>query len=284
MITGRIELEDPVESGPMLRHLEAHAIPGSEVHEAGEARHSRVFATPDGPVAVTVTITDGRIMVEAEGEGEPEQEFVLAAVRQWLDLDADLASVRAALGGDPLIGPMIAARPGLRVVGYPDGFEGAVMTLLGQQVSLAAARTFGGRLVAAFGRPGPGGLSLFPEPERLAGVATEELRAAIGVTGARARTIRLVAGAFEDGLGLDPAVDRSEARRRLLAIPGVGPWTVEYLGVRALRDPDAFPGGDLVLRRVLGGITTREAESMSETWRPWRAYALFHLWTSGAFV
>jgi len=112
----------------------------------------------------------------------------------------------------------------------------------------------------------------------------DELRSAVGVTNARARTIHLVAEAFVEGLRLNSAVDPAEARAKLLEIAGVGPWTVEYLAVRALRDTDAFPGGDLVLRKALGGVSTREAESMSEAWRPWRAYALFHLWTASAFV
>lgn len=284
MTTIEIEVKEPLEPVPMLRHLEAHAIPGSEAHDSDGHRHSRLIDTPDGAVAVMVTIAASRVLVEIDSDRGGDDENVVAAVREWLDLDADVRSVKATLGDDPQIGPLIAQRPGLRVVGYPDGFEGAVMTLLGQQVSLAAARTFGGRLVSAFGQPGPGGLRRFPAPRSLLEVPVEELRAEIGITNARANTVHLVAAAFDEGLSLDPSVDLDVVKARLGEIKGVGPWTVEYLALRALRDPDAFPGGDLVLRRVLGGVSSRDATLMAEAWRPWRAYAVFHLWTAGAFA
>ena len=278
-----LPVRDRLEVGPALAYLAAHAVPGSERHDAGAARHSRLLVGVDDVHAVTVEIRPDRVRLETDASPGPEREAVIAGVRRWLDLDADIPAIGAALAGDRLIGPLISARPGLRVIGYPDGFEGAVMTVLGQQVSLAAARTFGGRLAAAFGDAGPGGLTAFPGPARLASAAPEEIREAARITGSRARTIRAIAEAFATGLRLGPGADRAAARKRLLEIPGVGPWTVEYLAVRALRDPDAFPGGDLVLRRELGGVSAREATELSAAWSPWRAYALFHIWTSGAF-
>jgi AraC family transcriptional regulator of adaptative response / DNA-3-methyladenine glycosylase II len=275
--------DPPLERGPALAYLAAHTIAGAEVHEPEAGRHTRLVRTRGGPRTVTVTLGAGRLKVETDAAGG-ETDEVAATVRHWFGLDVDLALVREALGEDPLIGPLIAARPGLRVIGYPDPFEGAVMTVFGQQVSLARARNLGGNLVAAYGEPGPGGLMRFPEPARLAEVPAEELRETMRITGSRARTVRLLAEAFETGLRLDPSADRNEARERLAAIRGVGPWTVEYLAVRAMGDPDAFPAGDLGVRKQLGGIPTREAEALSERWRPWRAYALFHLWTVGAFL
>jgi 3-methyladenine DNA glycosylase/8-oxoguanine DNA glycosylase len=202
-------------------------------------------------------------------------------VRDWLDLDADLDDVERGFADDPVLGPLVAARPGIRVTGNPDGFETAVMTVLGQQVSLAAARTFTGRLVAAYGEPIAGtGLTRFPRADRLAAADVDELRAAVGVTNSRARTIHALAEVVADGLVIAPDVDHADARRRLLAVPGIGPWTVEYLAVRALGDRDAWPAGDLVLRRVMGGLTTKQAEAAGAVWSPWRAYALFHLWAA----
>jgi 3-methyladenine DNA glycosylase/8-oxoguanine DNA glycosylase len=143
-------------------------------------------------------------------------------------------------------------------------------------VSLAAGRTFAGRLVEAFGNPGPDGFVSFPRPAILAAADPEELRSAVGLTSARARTVLALSRAWHDS---DGQVCWSE----LLRIPGIGPWTVDYLAVR-FGDRDAFTPGDLVLRRALGGIPAREAEALSEAWRPYRAYALVHLWTEAVYA
>mgnify|MGYP003552924264 FL=1 len=277
-----LEAEGGIEALAMLSALAAHAVPGVEAQDSAEGRHTRLVRTSAGERPVTVTIGDEGVTVSSEA-GPEEQREINGVVRRWLDLDRDLSPVVEALSGDPVTGPLVEARPGLRIVGYPDGFEAAVMTVLGQQVSLAAGRTFGGRLTAAFGRCGPEGLTAFPSPGDLAGLSVEGVQAEVGLTGSRARTVTAVARAFEGGLRLDPEQDPVIARAELLAIPGVGPWTAECLAVRVLRDPDAFPAGDLVLRRALGGITTAEAAAMSVRWKPWRAYALFHLWTATSY-
>jgi AraC family transcriptional regulator of adaptative response / DNA-3-methyladenine glycosylase II len=269
--------------------LAAHSVPGAEVTDVAASTHSRlvdlgvdaarlvrldVHLAPD-VVAVDVVPADGVDL------GAADLVRAEAVARRWLDLDGDLAPVQAAFGADPVLGPLVRDRPGIRVTGSPDGFETAVMTVLGQQVSLAAARTFTGRLVAAHGVDVPGtGLRRFPRADALAAVDVDELRAAVGVTNARARTLSALAGVVADGLVISPDVDLADARRRLLAVPGIGPWTVEYLAVRALGDRDAWPAGDLVLRRVLGGLTTKEAEAASPPWSPFRAYALFQLWAA----
>lgn len=279
-----IDAKGGFEAGPMLAYLRAHTIPGAEISDPERGRHTRLLTTGAEATAVTVCLGDDEVSFEADVEDVAQTEDVATAVRAWLGLDADLEPMRAALGKDPTIGPLLAARPGLRVIGYPDGFEGVVMTLLGQQVSLAAARTFGGRFAAAFGEPDRSGLIRFPSPERIAAEDPEVLRAAIGTTGARAATIRATAAAFADGLMLAPGVDYDDARRRLHAIKGIGDWTVEYLALRALRDPDACPNGDLVLKNALGAGSTAEAAEITGPWRPWRAYAVLHLWTASAFA
>ncbi|NII49966.1 DNA-3-methyladenine glycosylase 2 [Frigoribacterium endophyticum] len=273
--------------------LAAHSVPGAELTDVAASTHSRVVdlggAGVDGAARLgRLDVHFGPDVVEvdvvpADGVdlGPADLDRAAALTRRWLDLDGDTGAVQAALGADPVLGPLVRARPGIRVTGSPDGFETAVMTVLGQQVSLAAARTFTGRLVAAHGVDVPGtGLRRFPRAEALAAVDVDELRAAVGVTNARARTLSALATVVADGLVVSPDVDLADARRRLLAVPGIGPWTVEYLAVRALGDRDAWPAGDLVLRRVLGGATTKEAEAASAPWSPFRAYALFHLWAA----
>lgn len=231
------------------------------------------------PVALELTVTGVR--VTSAGAVAPA---VALLVRAWFDLDSDVVAIGRTLARDPVLAESIAARPGLRATQYPEPFEAAVMAVLGQQVSVAAARTFGGRAVAAFGREGERALRSFPAPEALLAAPLDELRAAIGVTVARARTVHAVAAAFEGGLVLDRRGDLAEQRRLLLAIPGIGPWTADYLALRLLGDPDAFPAGDLVLRRALGRVSTAEAEAASQAWRPHRAHAAFHLWASAGAV
>ena len=279
----RLTVDEPVNADSMLASLALHAIPGVEVTDRAAGTHRRLVPTAAGPHAVTVAISAREVLVEVEGSADfalADPSELIRFVRRWLDLDADLAAVREVLGDDTVIGPLLAARPGLRIIGYPYGFEAAVMTVLGQQVSLAACRTFGGRVAEAWGSDGPGGLRLFPDAPRLAALTPDELQQEIRVTGARARTVHALAEACADGLLIVPENDHDDIRRRLLALPGIGPWTADYLAVRALGDRDAFTPGDLVLRRALGGVSAKDAAARAIAWSPYRAYALAHLWAS----
>jgi 3-methyladenine DNA glycosylase/8-oxoguanine DNA glycosylase len=267
----------------MAAILANHAIPGCEISDRTGRTHTRLLGTPDGPRRVTVTVRTDDVELTADTDDDAEWEHLVRTTRVWLDLDTDVAAVARALGGDPLLGPLVRSRPGLRAVGYPETFEAAIMTVLGQQVSVAAGGTFGGRLAAAYGTPTPSGLTLFPTPEAIAGAPHEDLRAAVGVTRTRAATVQNVARAVVGGLTLDPLGDHATMRRDLLAIPGIGPWSADYLAVRVLHDPDAFTPGDLVARRAMGDPSIRDAGLISEAWRPFRAYALFHLWTSATY-
>lgn len=277
--------DDDYDVGAALALLAAHAIPGSERVDVAARRYTRLLPTDAGPVAVTITFDHGSFRVDLDTDGAtPDVDSIADDVRWWLDLDADLSAVTTLLGADPTIGPLLAARPGLRVVGEPDIVAAAVTTVIGQQVSVAAGRTFAARLVTAYGTPGPSGLLDLPRPATLARADVDDLRAAVGLTNARACTVVAVARAFADGLDVTRHTDPGEARRRLLEIPGVGPWTVDYLAVRALGDRDAFPAGDLVLRRALGVASTAEAVTAAAAWSPLRAYAAVHLWTATAYV
>lgn len=284
--THTLPLLPPFDVAAALGNLRAHAIPGTEI--VTPDTHTRLIAAPSGPVVVTITPTTDALLATIGSDEPNDIASVVATLRQWLDLDHDPATVVAALGADPIVGTLVTARPGLRVLGTVDPFETAAMTVLGQQVSLAAARTFGGRLVAAFGAPGPGGLHVFPTPEALAAAGPDTLQRAIGLTGARARTLHTLAQAVAEGLPLGDATAPEAFRSGLLALPGIGPWTVDYLTLRLLGCRDAFVPGDLVLRRALAGllgreVSVRQADAASEAWRPWRAYALLHLWTSTSY-
>ena len=199
-------------------------------------------------------------------------------VRTQFDLEADPLRIAAQLERDQRLQSIVAAHPGLRVPGGWDGFELAVRAVLGQQVSVKGASTLSGRLVHKYGRPfsveeAPAGLThLFPEPA----VLTANDLSDIGIPKARAQALRLMAQRVLDGaLTLNATADAAEVERVLLEIPGIGPWTAQYIAMRVLRDPDAFPATDLVLKRCLQG---GDAESL----RPWRAYAAMYLWKSAA--
>ena len=271
LVTARLERD------VVLRSLANHTVPGVERVDLDRGTVTRLLRTPTGRRPVTVGIhTDG---LEVIGESD---EAVIGIVRQWFDLDTDVAAIAGAFADDPVLGPLVRSRPAVRIIGHPDPFEAAMQTVLGQQVSLAACRTFTGRLAAAYGTTGADGLIDFPAPGAIAAADHDQVRASVGITGARARTVLALATAFEEGLVLGGDHETQSVRANLLALPGIGPWTVDYLALRVLRDPDAFPVGDLVLRRALGGVTPAEATAMGERWRPWRAYATMHLWTADA--
>jgi AraC family transcriptional regulator, regulatory protein of adaptative response / DNA-3-methyladenine glycosylase II len=169
------------------------------------------------------------------------------------------------------------------VPGAFDGFELAMRAILGQQVSVKAATTLSGRVAEKFGTPiatpHPGLTRLSPSANRMASARERDL-ASLGVLATRGRSIIELAKAMEQGLALEPGGDPVQTMARLVELPGVGPWTANYIAMRALRWTDAFPKEDIVIRQRLGDVTSRTAERLSEMWRPWRSYATMHLWRS----
>ena len=277
-LTLRLAVRTPYAAGPFLGWLRPHLLTG--VEELEDATYRRVL--PSGSV-VELLIGGDAVSLTTRIDDVRALPDTVSRCRRMLDADADPVAVDAALSEDPQLAPLVAARPGLRVPGAADGFELVVRTVLAQQVSLTAAHTFARRLVDAYGKPldAPSGTltACFPTADVLAEASFD----GIGLTGGRIRTVRAVAAAHAAGdLTLDPAADRDATRARLLALPGIGPWTADYVAMRALGDPDAFPASDLVLRR-------RAADLTPERWRPWRSYAAMHLWTdhlisTGAFA
>jgi len=194
------------------------------------------------------------------------------------DLNADWPSIAKTLRSDPVMSASVQADPGIRVPGCWNGFELAVRAILGQQVTVKGATSLAGRIAARFGKNfhGPQGLAhLFPSPETL---ATANLTS-VGLTTARAETIRALARAVSAGhIKFEGVVDSEEFLRRLCEIPGIGQWTAQYVAMRALGEPDAFPSTDLGLLRALSLTSSKELERRAEPWRPWRAYAAVYLW------
>ncbi len=206
---------------------------------------------------------------------------VVSRVRRIFDLDADPLAINGSLKRDPLLSRLVKALPGLRVAGAWDGFELGIRAILGQQVSVAGASTLTARLAAKFGHALPfqvEGLSCtFPTADEIA-----DADLAIGIPASRADAIREFARAVASGaLVLDGAHDAATCVDRLCALRGLGPWTAQYIAMRALSDPDAFPAGDLALLRATGTKSAGELERHAERWRPWRAYAAMHIWQGG---
>jgi AraC family transcriptional regulator of adaptative response / DNA-3-methyladenine glycosylase II len=266
-MTLRLTFRAPYAHATMAGWLRLHVVAG--VEELDGETYRRVL--PAGAVA-EMTLGPDAIALTTRIDDVRALPDTVARCRRLFDADADPVTVDMTLSEDPALRPLVAARPGLRVPGAVDGFAVLVVTVLAQQVSVAAAHTFASRLVATYGKPldAPTGTltAAFPTADVLADASYD----GVGLTAARTRTLRAAAAAHASGeLPLDPAADRDEVRARLLALPGIGPWTADYVAMRALGDPDAFPATDLVLRR-------RAAELDPQRWRPWRSYAAMHLW------
>jgi AraC family transcriptional regulator of adaptative response / DNA-3-methyladenine glycosylase II len=283
-VTLRLPFRRPLCPDNLFGHLAATAVPGVEEWRDGAYRRTLRLPRGHGIVALRpgrdhidchLALTDWRDLTTA-----------IARCRRLLDLDADPVAVDAALGEDPVLAPLVAAAPGRRVPRTVDEHEMALRAVLGQQVSTAAARTHAARLVEAHGTavsdPAGGLTHLFPDLESLADLDPDSL----ALPTARRRTVTGLIGALAAGqLHLGPGADREEARHRLAALPGIGPWTIETIAMRAFGDPDAFLPTDLGVRAAASRLglpaTPGALGAHARAWRPWRAYAVQHLWATG---
>ena len=279
----RLPYRAPMDTGALLAFLARRAVPG--VEETLDGGYARSLALPRGSGTVELRPAPGHVAARLRLDDLRDLGAAVQRSRALLDLDSDPGAVVEALGEDPLLGGLVHRAPGRRVAGHVDGHELAVRAVLGQQVSLAGAATLTGRLVTDYGEPLQRPLGavthIFPRAGALAAAGPD----ALAMPGARRRALLGLARALADGeLVLDAGVAREEARARLLALPGIGPWTAEYVAMRALRDPDAFPASDLGVRHAieaLGGDGRPGAvQRLAERWRPYRAYAVAHLWGS----
>ncbi len=278
-LTLKLPLRTPYDVAWTVRGLAAHAAPGLE-HWDGTAFH-RTLSLPHAPALVSLTLHPDHAVARFEHLDLRDLPVAVNRLRRLADLDADPRAVDAVLGADPRLAPLVAAAPGIRLPGSVDGVETLVRVMAGQQISVAAARTRLGRLVAELGerapwhdpaRPDVPAL-LFPTAQRLADDGGAALRGprrqALAVSGA--------AAAVADGrLHLHPGAETDALRDELLALPGVGPWTADLTAMRVTGDPDVLPRGDLVMDR--GSADLRIDPSTTDRWRPWRSYAAMHLW------
>jgi AraC family transcriptional regulator, regulatory protein of adaptative response / DNA-3-methyladenine glycosylase II len=277
-VTIRLGYRPPLDWEALMAFLAARAIPGVEEVAGGIYRRRVKAGASAGVLAVAHDPARNAVVARVPTALVRDLGAITARLRALFDLDARPDAIRQALADDPWLGPLVRARPGLRLPGAFDPFETAVRAVLGQQVSVRAATTLAGRLVEALGERLPEG-GLFPTAAILAG-ATERHVAAVGVPRARARTlIALGCAVAERRLLLDLHGEGESTLAALAQLPGVGPWTGSYVALRGLHWPDAFPAGDLGVRRALGGVSEPRALEMAESWRPWRGYAVMHLWT-----
>ncbi len=277
----RLPFRPPIDLPRLFGFLAARAVPG--VEEVTASTYRRTISLPNGRGILSLRNVDQARWVECELELDDLRD-VTAAVqrcRRLLDLDADPDAVSGFLVSDEVIGPLARACPGRRSPGHVDGDELAMRAVLGQQVSVAAARRLGARLTAEYGKPlaRPSGTLTHCFPDAATVAAADP--AALPMPAARARALVTLAAALASGeVALHPGADRDEAAARLLALPGIGPWTVAYIRMRALSDPDAFPATDVGVLRALAALGAGAGVAVAERWRPWRSYAVHHLWAT----
>jgi len=282
----RLAYRSPLPPAQIFGFLAARAVPG--VEEGDLERYRRTLSLPHGTGTAELSAdsaAEGFLRCQLALEDVRDLTAAVRRLRRLFDLDADPVAVAEALGADAVLGASVRALPGLRAPGHVDGDELALRAVLGQQVSVAGARALAGQLAREHGRKIEGATGpltrLFPSAVSIAALNPEQLAMPAG----RARAVVGLASALASGeLVLDAGADRDAVAERLGALFGIGPWTVAYVRMRALGDPDAFLAGDLGVRRALEarGLPgdVRSASALAEAWRPWRSYALQYLWTT----
>jgi AraC family transcriptional regulator, regulatory protein of adaptative response / DNA-3-methyladenine glycosylase II len=274
----RLHFRPPYHWQGMLDFLAPRATPGVEVVEDSAYRRSISMNEFEGHFEVSLDPARDALLVRIDFPDPRSLFAIVERIRSMFDLNADWASIVKTLRSDPVLSASVQFDPGIRVPGCWNGFELAVRAILGQQVTVRGATSLAGRLAAAFGKTfasSKGVTHLFPSAEVLAGAKLTS----VGLTTARAETIRELARAVSSGkIKFEGVVDTDEFLQRLCEIPGIGAWTAQYVAMRALGEPNAFPSSDLGLLRALSLQSAREVERRAEPWRPWRAYAAMYLW------
>lgn len=281
----RLAYRPPYDWNHLRDFLATRALPGVERVDA--RGYARSVACAGGHAFISVAPVPDRDALQLRVTGAAPQALlqIASTARRVFDLAADPARINQELAKDNLIGSLVRSRPGLRIPGAWEPFECAVRAVLGQQVSVAAGRTFAARLVERAGRTITGGgealTHLFPTPAQVVSASL----AGLGLTQARAAALQALAGAVLDGR-VDFGASAAELMAALSGLPGIGPWTAQYVLLRALGEPDALPSGDLVLRRMAAPtkvlLSGRQLDERSRSWQPWRGYAVLHLWRAAA--
>lgn len=268
----------------MLAFLDGRRIRDVELITAGAYFRTVRFGKHRGWIKVTHLAEKHALLVEFTPSLKPVQRLLRERLSDLFDLKLRPDFVTAHLSKDPLLEKSVAAYPGLRVPGAFEGFEMAVRAILGQQITVKAATTLSSRFAGAFGKkivtPFPELSRLTPLPRHVAKATVDDI-AKLGIISARARSIIALARAFDSGaLQFEAHADPHETIAQLQELPGIGPWTAHYIAMRALRWSDAFLHGDIALLNNLGRISSKQAEAMSQVSRPWRSYAVLHIWRS----
>jgi len=283
-LTLTLPFRPPYDFAALLAFFARRSIPGVETVTDETYERRFAYAGVAGRLRVSAVTGGNALSLQVDFPGAAPLQDISARVRRMFDLDADIAAINTHLRRDARLRPLVRRNPGQRLPGGWDGFEVAIRAILGQQISVAAARTLAQRLVQRFGVAVGAGddaeaVRLFPEPATLADADLT----AIGLTRQRAETLRTVARAICDGrvgFGPEQTLDRFVAS--WVELPGIGAWTAHYMAMRARSEPDAFPAADLVLLKAVAEagakLTPRALEARAEAWRPWRAYAVMHLW------
>jgi len=287
-LTLKLFYRPPYDWHSLINFLRVRAIPGVEEVSAQGYRRSVLLGGKPGTIDVKPCLEKNYLAATFELVDLSHLQRAIEITRRLFDLDCDSTAVDTELGADATLASLVKTRPGLRVPGAWNAFEISVRAILGQQISVSAATTFARRLVETFGTPLNLGQDdtlkfLFPEPDALIDADI----ARIGLTTRRAETVRQMATAFTQGrIDLGMADGLQAAQDMLCSVPGIGPWTAQYIAMRVLGDPDAFPVGDIALLRAINGrgenLTARDLERRAEDWRPWRSYAALHLWNDDA--
>ncbi len=276
----KLRFRPPYQWESMLHFLQPRATPGVEAVEHGSYRRSIALNNLQGYFEVSLSKDPDTLDVRIQFGDSRSLFLIVERIRRMFDINADWEPIAKRLCTDPALRNAIGAEPGLRLPGCWDGFELTTRAILGQQVTVKGATALAGRLVRKFGRPlsAPNGLThLFPEPEVLA----DAKLASIGLPARRAETIQRLAHAVCSGeLNFDAVTDTEAFLSRLCALPGIGPWTAQYVAMRALGEPDAFPSADIGLLHASRLRSSRALEERAEKWRPWRSYAALYLWHS----
>jgi AraC family transcriptional regulator of adaptative response / DNA-3-methyladenine glycosylase II len=284
-LTLRLPYREPYDFTALLTFFSRRAIPGIEIVDGKSYTRRFALDKAAGMLSVTQMPDEPALALRVQFEGTAQLQTICARVRRMFDVDADIAAINAQLRADSRLRVCVRKNPGQRLPGGWDGFEIAVRAVLGQQISVAAARTFAVRLVERFGAPARWAnldeVRLFPTAQTIADADLTQ----IGLPRARATTLNAIARAVCDGsVSFRPEQSLPQFVASWVELPGIGDWTAHYIAMRALSHPDAFPAADLVLRKAVtadGALAPlKDLRAMAENWRPWRAYAVMHLWRS----
>jgi AraC family transcriptional regulator, regulatory protein of adaptative response / DNA-3-methyladenine glycosylase II len=283
--TLQLSYRPPYDWAGILTFLKARELKGVELVTENSYARTVHLGNSKGWIRLTQAGKRDALVLEFSHSLTAVLPALLHRVRELFDLNARTETISNHFAKDAILGPLIKANPGMRVPGAFNGFELGLRAILGQQVTVTAATTVAGRVVTAFGEPIATPFTelnrLTPTPEKIAGANVDRL-APLGIVSTRCRSILALAQAQASGeLSLDSGnhYDPESTMQRLAELPGIGPWTANYIAMRALCWPDAFPKEDIAIRNNLGGVSAKRAEEISQAWRPWRSYAVLHIWS-----